>query len=122
MKYKYSAKEANKFNKHGIDLTVYPTGIKSANVVYVEVKEGHFQEFRDKESWYIYYVIEGKGTFFLNDEKVEAKATDLIAIPPKTRIYYVGKMKMTLTTTPAFNPENEEHVRFIDKSDSPYHE
>ena len=118
MKYKYSAKEAKKINKHGIDLTVYPTNIKSANVVYVSLEKGHFQELLDKKSWYIYYIIEGKGTFFLNGEKVEVQPTDILAIPPKTRIHYFGKMKMVLTTTPAFNPKNEEHIRFINESEA----
>jgi len=49
-KYKYTVEEANKFNKHGIDLTVYPTDIESANVVHVSVEKGHFQEFYDKET------------------------------------------------------------------------
>lgn len=119
-KYKFTAGEANKFNKHGIDLTVYPTNISFVNVVYVSVKEGHFQEFYDLKSYYIYYIIKGKGTFFLNDEKVEVKATDMITIPPKTRIHYFGTMEMVLTVSPAFKEKNERHVRFIDKKENPY--
>jgi len=114
-KYKYSSNEAKKFNKHGIDLTIYPYHVSSANVVYVSVKKGHFQEFYDIKSHYIYYIIKGNGTFFLNDEKVEVKATDLLVIPPKTRIYYFGNLEMVLTVTPAFNEKNEKHVRFIDE-------
>ena len=114
-KYKYTVEEANKFNKHGIDLTVYPTDIESANVVHVSVEKGHFQEFYDKESWYIYYIYEGSGKFVLNDEKIKVEATDLLAIPPKTRIHYFGKMKMVLTVSPAFKPENEVHVKFIEE-------
>ncbi len=120
VKYKFTADEARKFNKHGIDLTVFPTKIPSAGVVHVSVEKGHFQEFSDKESYYIYYVYEGEGTFVLNDEKIEVKATDLVAIPPKTRIHYFGKMKMVLTVTPTFKAENEVHVRFIEESESPY--
>lgn len=120
MKYKFTEKEAQRFEKHGIDITVYGEGVPSANVCHVRVKEGHFQEFFDVESTYIYYIIKGKGTFFLNDEKVEASATDLIVIPPKTRIHYFGKMDMVLTVTPAFKDENERHVRFVEKSESPY--
>ena len=86
----------------------------------MSVEKGHFQEFYDKESYYIYYIYDGKGTFVLNDEKIEAKTADLIVIPPKTRIHYFGKMKMVLTVTPAFKEENEHHVRFVDKSESPY--
>jgi mannose-6-phosphate isomerase-like protein (cupin superfamily) len=119
-KYKFTADEANKFNKHGIDLTIYNEDVARANVVHVSVEEGHFQEFSDKESYYIYYVYEGSGLFVLNDEKIEAKATDLIVIPPKTRIHYFGKMKMVLTVTPAFKAENEQHIRFVDKSESPF--
>ena len=119
-KYKFTADEAKKFSKHGVDLTVYGEGVLEANVVHVSVVEGHFQEFSDKESYYTYYVYEGEGIFVLNDEKIVAKATDLIVIPPNTRIYYFGQMKMVLTVAPAFKSENENHVRFIDQSESPY--
>lgn len=120
MKYVYTTKEARKFNKHGIDLTIYGEDVPSAHVVYVEVKEGHFQEFADVESTYMYYIVEGEGTFMLNDEPVKAKATDLLVIPPNTRIHYFGKLKMVLTVTPTFKAENERHIRFVDKKESPY--
>lgn len=42
-KYRYTAKEANKFNKFGVDLTVYGEGVPQVNVVHVKVKEGHFR-------------------------------------------------------------------------------
>lgn len=118
--YKFAADQADKFNKHGIDLTIYNEGVPQANVVHVSVEEGHFQEFSDSESYYIYYIYEGSGLFVLNDEKIEAKATDLIVIPPQTRIHYFGKMKMVLTVTPAFKESNEKHIRFVGKSESPY--
>lgn len=118
--YKFTADKARKFNKHGIDLTVYGEDVASANVVHVSVDGGHWQEFYQLKSHLIYYIIEGQGTFVLDDEKVEAQAGDLIVIPPKTRIHYFGKMKMVLTVSPAFKEENERHVRFIDKSESPY--
>ncbi len=120
MKYRYTAKDARKFNKHGIDLTIYCQNVPQANVVHVSVQEGHFQEFYDIESTYTYYIEKGQGTFFLNGEAVEAKATDLIVIPPNTKIYYFGKMELVLTVSPAFNEKNERHVRFVEKSESPY--
>jgi len=119
-KYIFKNKNADKFNKHGIDLTIFQEGVESANVVEVDVKEGHFQEFKDKSSTYIYYIFEGKGTFVIDGKNYEAKAGDLAVIPPNTRIHYFGKMKMSLTVTPAFNADNEVHVRFVDKSESPY--
>lgn len=92
-------------------------GRKEAGVVYIEVEEGHFQEFYDKKSTFVYYIIEGKGTFYLDEKKTSVEATDLVIIPPMTKIYYFGKMKMTLTTVPAWQAENEVHVRFIEKSE-----
>jgi mannose-6-phosphate isomerase-like protein (cupin superfamily) len=89
--------------------------VPTANVVHVSVQEGHFEEFYSVVSTYIYYIISGSGTFYINDEPVEAAATDLIVIPPNTRIHYFGTMEMVLTTSPAFDEKNERHVRMVDK-------
>ena len=110
---KITREEAEQVKKHGIDLWVYKTQRQEAGMVYVEVEEGHFQEFYDKKSTFLYYIIEGEGTFYLNGEAVPAKATDLIVASPMTKIYYFGKMKMVLVTAPAWRPENEVHVRYI---------
>lgn len=118
--YKFTANKAQKFNKHGIDLTIYDEGVPGANVVHISVEEGHFQEFYNTKSYFIYYIYEGAGLFVLDDKKIEAQATDLIVAPPNTRIHYFGTMKMVLTTTPAFNEQDEHHVRFIEKSENPY--
>lgn len=120
-KYIHKSEDAIQISKHGIDLTIFPTDVATANVVHVSVKEGHFQEFYDKKSTYIYYIIEGEGVFVLNDEKIPARAGDLVVIPRETRIHYFGKMKMTLTVTPAFDEDNEVHVRFLEKDESPYY-
>ena len=117
-KYKFTTDEAHKFTKHDVDLTVYGEGVDQANVVHVSVEEGHFEEFSSK-SYYMYYIYEGSGIFVLNDEHIEAKATNLIVVPPDTRIHYFGTMKIVLTVTPAFREENETHIRFIDKSENP---
>ncbi len=117
--YKFTSDQAQKFNKHGIDLTVYGEEVPGANVVHVSVEEGHFQEFYDAVSHFIYYIYEGTGVFVLDDNKVEVGPTDLIVIPPNTRIHYFGSMKMVLTVTPAFKDENERHVRFVEKSENP---
>jgi len=120
-KYKYTAKEAKKFNKYGVDLVVYGENVPLANVVHVRVKEGHFQEFYEIESTFIYYIIKGKGVFILDGESIEATASDLIVIPPKTRIHYFGAMEMVLTVSPAFKETDERQVRLVEKSESPYY-
>lgn len=110
---KSTRKKTERIGKHGINLWVYKVGRKEAGVAYVEVKKGHFQEFYDKKSTFIYYVIAGAGTFYLDEKAIPARATDLVIAPPKTKIYYFGKMKMLLTTVPAWKAENEVHVRYL---------
>lgn len=68
----------------------------------------------------MYYILAGEGVFILNDKKVEAKKGDLVVVPPNTKIHYFGKLDMMLTVTPAFDENNEVHVRFVDESESPY--
>jgi mannose-6-phosphate isomerase-like protein (cupin superfamily) len=113
IQYRHTAEEAERFSKHGIDLTVYAQHDPSATVVRVNVERGHFQEFCNVRSSYIYYIVSGRGVFYLNGEAVRAGATDLITVPPNTRIYYFGAMEMVLTVAPAFDEKDERHVRFI---------
>lgn len=110
---KTTRKQAYVKKKHGIKLWVYPTKQKVTEAAYIEVSRGHFQEFYDRKSTFTYYIIQGRGTFYLNGRKVPVKATDVVIIPPKTRIWYLGKMKMILMTSPIWNAKNEVHVRFI---------
>lgn len=117
--YRQAAADAKMFTKHGIDLTVYDQQDPSATVVHVNVRRGHFQEFYNVRSSYIYYIIHGRGLFYLNGEAISAAATDLIVVPPGKRIYYFGTMEMILTVAPAFAVQDERHVRFIDESE--YH-
>ena len=119
--YKFTAEKARKFNKYGVDLTVYGENVPEANVVYVSVKKGHLAETYDAKSWFIYYIVKVRGTFVLNDQKIEVKPTDLITIPPKTRLHYFGTMEMVLTVAPAFDEKNERRVRKVSESESPYY-
>lgn len=108
-------RNAKATSKHGINLLVYPVNRKEVGLVHVRVKEGHFQEFYDKKSTFLYYIIRGSGRFYLNRHPISAKAADVIVAPPRTKIYYFGNMEMILVTVPAWRPENEVHVRFIKK-------
>jgi mannose-6-phosphate isomerase-like protein (cupin superfamily) len=97
-------------DKLGIHLEIYPN-IKDQGIVVIETSEGHNQEFYDRESTFIYIVLEGSGTFFLDDEPVEVSKGDMLSIQPHTRIYYKGKLKMILITTPAWKAENEVETK-----------
>ena len=99
-----------KTEKFGINVEVYPN-IGNSGIVLVSTEDGHNQEFYDRQSTFTYIILEGSGKFFLNDEAVEVTKGDVLSISPNTRIYYKGKLKMILVTTPAWRPENEVETK-----------
>lgn len=99
-----------KKDKFGIHLDVYPS-INDCGFVIVETDTGHNQEFYDKQSTFTYIILQGPGTFYLDDEPVEVNQGDVLAIQPHTRIYYKGKLRMALITNPAWKPENEVETK-----------
>ena len=119
MKYVYPFDEATTIQKFGVDISIFGDGAASG-IVYEETEAGHFEEFYDTTSTYTWFIIEGQGTFVIDDEKVEVNAKDLVIVPPNKRIHYFGKMKMLLHTSPSFNPDNERHVRDVNLAESPY--
>jgi mannose-6-phosphate isomerase-like protein (cupin superfamily) len=121
MKYLYPFGEAKTINKFGVNITIFDEGVPTGELVYEETEVGHLEEFKDAVSTHIWFIIEGKGTFVIDDEKVEAGPKDLVVVPAGKRIHYFGKMKMLLCTTPSFNEKNEQHVRDVAASESPYY-
>jgi mannose-6-phosphate isomerase-like protein (cupin superfamily) len=119
MQYIYPLKAAKRIHKFGVDISIYGADVPSG-FVYEETERGHFEEFYDMESTFTWFIIEGRGTFVIDDEKFEVGPKDLVVVPPNKRVHYFGKLKMLLCTTPAFNPKNERHVRDIDPSENPY--
>jgi hypothetical protein len=119
MKYVYSLNNAKLVQKHGVDISIFgadgPSGF-----VYEETEAGHFEEFYDVASTYTWFILEGNGTFVIDDEKFEVNPKDPVVVPPNKRIHYFGKLKMLLCTSPTFTLENERHVRIINASESPY--
>lgn len=96
--------------KHGISIDIYPS-LGNCGFVLVDTDEGHNQEFCDVQSTFNYIVLEGSGSFFLNDEEVGVEKGDSLSISPNTRIYYKGKMKLALLISPAWRPENERETK-----------
>jgi len=111
MKYKLTkSADIQQKEKFGINLDIYPN-VDGTGVVLVGTKEGHNQEFYHKQSTFTYIVLEGSGTFFLDDEAVQVSKGDMLSIEPNTRIYYKGELRLILVTTPAWEPENEVETR-----------
>lgn len=112
---KIDFESTTKFNKNGVDFIGYGAINNNLSVVMETVKEGHFEEFIHDKSTFTYIFLEGLGTFYLDDEKIDVQAGDILSIEPGTRIYYKGNLKQLLITTPAYDPKYERHIRNIDK-------
>jgi mannose-6-phosphate isomerase-like protein (cupin superfamily) len=112
MAYKLARKgDSFEKNKFGIHLNVYPEINERCEVALVSTEEGHNQEFYDKKSSFTYLILEGSGTYYLDDEEVAVSAGDCLSVEPRTRIYYKGQMKMVLITSPAWREGNEVETR-----------
>lgn len=97
-------------DKFGIGLSVLQN-IGACGIALVETTTGHNQEFFHKDSTFHYLILEGNGTFYLDDEPVEVGAGDFLSIEPNTRIYYKGVLKLLLITNPPWTQKGEVETK-----------
>lgn len=64
----------------------------------------------DKESDSVYYVLEGEGKFFIEEDVFGVKKGDLIFIPKRIKYRDEGDLKLLSISTPKFN--RAKRVRF----------
>lgn len=72
----------------------------------IEVYKGHEKYCTNKVSSHIYYVLDGNGKFKINGELYNVEIGDIIEIPKNTEFVYIGKMKLLLIMSPAFQANN----------------
>ena len=112
---KISFEDTTRFEKNGVSFVGYEPVNKDMSFVVESVEEGHFEEFVHDKSTFTYIFLEGEGTFYLDDEEVKVKKGDVLSIDPGTKIYYKGKLKQLLITTPAYDEKYERHIRNIER-------
>jgi mannose-6-phosphate isomerase-like protein (cupin superfamily) len=101
--------------KNDVNMWVY-TNLQEfslAAIVYQETEKGHSEEFYHNKSTFVYYIIEGKGIWVIDDEKYEVEATDVVIILPGQRFYYTGSLKHICITIPAWESGYEHTVRRV---------
>jgi mannose-6-phosphate isomerase-like protein (cupin superfamily) len=103
---KFELKNAKHFEFSGINGWEYNSkeDFKNASAVLVEVggKHGKIKSILCDR---VYFVIKGKGEFFINEEVVPVKKTDVMIVPKNTPYDFRGKMRMLLVDLPAFEKE-----------------
>jgi mannose-6-phosphate isomerase-like protein (cupin superfamily) len=108
--------QAIEFEKQGVRMMVYNSKDQcpEASIVYQETQKGHREEFYHSKSNFIFYIIEGRGTWYIEDQPYDVKAGDVVIIPPNNRFYYKGNLKQICITSPAWEEEFEHHIRNIE--------
>jgi mannose-6-phosphate isomerase-like protein (cupin superfamily) len=111
----YRKEDTTEFDKQGVKMRVYNSKEQcpQAAVVYQETQKGHLEEFFHSKSHFIFYIIEGEGTWYIEDKPNIARAGDVIIIPPNHRFYYTGSLKQICITSPSWEAEYEHHVKNI---------
>jgi mannose-6-phosphate isomerase-like protein (cupin superfamily) len=107
--------DALNIEKNGVKMRIYNSKDQcgQAAVVYQETEKGHSEEFLHKKSYFIFYIIEGSGTWYIEDKPSAVSAGDVVIVPPNTRFYYRGKLKQICVTSPAWEAEFEQHIKDI---------
>lgn len=108
----YVLKEPNEysFQKVGISGKLWPMTqlVKSTSFLLIETEKGHETTIREKESDFIYYVLEGKGEFIVNGAHEPCVKGDLVVIPRGNAFTYKGTMRLLLSCTPPWTEKQEE--------------
>jgi len=112
----YKKENATEFEKQGVKMRVYNNKEQcpDASIVYQETEKGHSEEFYHSKSNFIFYIIEGAGTWIIEDKLYDVNAGDVIIVPLNKRFYYKGKLKQICITAPSWEPEYEHHIRDIE--------
>ena len=108
---KFSLKNGHRFGWEGLKGWALNSkeDFENASAAYFEVTGSH-GKVKTTRSDRIYFVLEGKGKFIINDEVVAVEKYDVIIVPKNTPYDYKstgGVLKLFLVHIPAYDPKNE---------------
>ena len=111
----YRRREATRLRKHGVEMWIYSGrgDCEQAAVAYQETARGHGEEFVHRRSAVVFYILEGQGTWVIEDREYPVRATDVVIVPPGKRFHYRGRLKQICVTAPAWDEAHERHVRDV---------
>lgn len=99
------------FTQNGLKGYQFDLERKGLDIKYIDCFKGHDQYCKDTESSLIYYVLEGRGKFSINNEIYNVEKGNVIEVPPDTEFVYAGNMKLILVMVPGYKPENNIEIR-----------
>ena len=112
MPYVFSASSSPSFSLDGLAGYEYqPLKDQDFAVHLLDVYKGHDTFMISKALTRIYYVIEGSGSFTIDNQNYEVAAGLVIEVPPGLEYSYSGAMKLLLVSHPRWFQGNEEVTR-----------
>lgn len=111
---KFTLKKATKFEWEGLKGWAYNSRQDFANAsgVYFEVTGSH-GKFKTTLSDRVYFVVEGKSEFIINDKVIPVEKHNMIIVPKNTPYDYrtkSGALKLFLVHVPAYDEKHEVHL------------
>ncbi len=108
---KFTLKGARQFEWEGLKGWAYNSkeDFASASGVYFEVVGSH-GKIKTTKSDRVYFIVDGKGEFIINEEVIPVEKSDMVIVPKTTPYDYRAKegvLKLFLVHTPAFDPDSE---------------
>jgi len=109
----FRPENAEVIEKHGVRMRIYTTkaDCRNAAVLYQETETGHAEEFLHERSDFIYYILEGSGTWIIEDRQFEVRAGDVVVVPAGKRFWFRGNLKQICVTAPAWEEQYDHHIR-----------
>lgn len=100
------------FEKVGIRGRTYDSEKVAAKARFtlIETETGHKTKIVEKECDFLYFILEGKGVFEINNQKEACSKYDLVIIPHGTPFTYLGNLKMLLVSVPPWFAKQEETI------------
>ncbi|AKB52297.1 hypothetical protein MSBRW_3044 [Methanosarcina barkeri str. Wiesmoor] len=116
MRVVFKPEDAAVIEKKGVKMRIYTTKAESGNagVLYQETQKGHTEEFLHEKSDFIYYILEGRGVWIVEDKEFEAQAGDVVVVPAGKRFWFRGNLKQVCITAPAWEEQYERHIRDLE--------
>lgn len=105
---KFKLMDAFQFGWEGLKGWAYNSkdDFANASAAFFEVTGKH-GKIKTTKSDRIYYIIEGKGEFIINEKVIAVEKSDVVIIPKNKPYDYNGKMKLFLVHCPAYDPKAE---------------
>ena len=85
-----------------------PLRNQELDIYFVDVEKGHDTFIISKKITRIYYILEGKGYFTIENKKYDVEPRMLVEVPPNVEYSYSGTMKLILISNPRWFEGNEE--------------